>query len=101
MIKSHNPESDVDSPDNILKIILNAISELNVNMARISFKQMYVTFDNDLEKAWKYMLVIGADEYSANHNGDQPILIVDKSAESNGSGHEGRSYDNSKESYSQ
>ena len=62
-INPHNPESDIDNPDNIFKIVFNVISQLNVNMARI-FKQMYQTFDNDLEIAWKQMLVIEADEYA-------------------------------------
>ena len=69
-------------------------------MARI-FKQMHVTFDNDLEKAWKNMLAIAADECAAKHNGDQPILIVDKSAESNGSSQKGRSSEYSREPGSQ
>ena len=92
LIKAHNPESDVDNSENIVKIDFNAISKLNVNTARI-FKQMYVTFDNDLERAWKNMLVIAADEYAAKHNGDQLILIVDKSA---GSDHQVHSNGNSK-----
>ena len=96
LIKTHNPEIGVDNLENIFEIVFNAIFKLNVNMARI-FKQMYVTFDNDLEKEWKDMLVIAADEYAAKHNGDQSILIVNKSA---GSSHQVHSNDNSKETAS-
>ena len=77
LIKSHNPETDVDNPENIFKIVFNAISKLNVTMAR-QFKQLYVMYDNNLEKAWRNLLVIAADTYAATHNGDQPILQIER-----------------------
>ena len=46
LIKSHNPETDVENPDNVLKIVFSAISKLNVTMAR-QFKQLYVMYDNN------------------------------------------------------
>ena len=34
LIKSDNPVTDVDNPENIFKIVFNATSKLNVSMAR-------------------------------------------------------------------
>ena len=46
------------------------------------FKQLYVMYDNNLEKAWRNLLVIAADTYAATHNGDQPILLIEGPKES-------------------
>ena len=35
LIKSNNPESDVDNPENIFKIVFNTISKVNVLLIAI------------------------------------------------------------------